>query len=691
MDRIRDENPSYWPQGLDMSSHDEMYLIREKKANTPIGFVGLQKRTEKNDTITGYYTIGVLPEYRNQGFAKIAIQTLLKAKEPEVDQFKALIMEHNTPSINLAKSLDVEAIIKQGFIKQALIENTIKDRFKNHQKSQSLKQKEQERKYDKYKKDQEKAHAAHIQKRTDFYNSISERTRDHYQVIEDAKQQKIEAARIVQIKQEQEAYKNHIKRQELEKKTQIKLQQEQHKLETRKEQDKIKNSKDFHRDIQDTISRGLDRRIKFDDRSQKQEAIAQKQEQNVLMQKEEYEQNMQNMLPSSMKRKDNLPPIKLQFRGEPNLPMSRITVGQKKEAANAAVNHELGRMLAGAVGGGLATRYGLNPLMFGDDADIEGIEHANTLSNVILGGLLAKSKSPEKALKLALPYLGAKEVAIGIGGNTISSLKEVSHAIGPASKNMEAGAIAFKEGMTTTPMSQKLLIALVGAGLLGAGGFAAYDRFFKPKEEGADGKKDVAITIPGSKVSDHFYNNLSREMLFYSPEQKAERIMELQNDKPKRRGFFNKNTDEAPAQDEMLVDPMENMAYYDGSVKAAVNKSVATTPKPNFRYQEDELIKDPKSLFELKGSKLEPAGKYGLGETLANVAGSTVGAFATPVVEQIKGILGYAPQSDLSTASDSNYVTPETLALYSKRNTNFGLNWDAMRRSNHSSNNLIRS
>lgn len=117
MDRIYQENPSFWPHGLTAEHFDGgLYLIREKQANTPVGFCGFQRRFEfenHRSFVTGYYSIGVLPEYRNNGFAKEAVSKLLSMKSATVDRMKAMIVSSNQPSLRLADALGVEKVVKQ--------------------------------------------------------------------------------------------------------------------------------------------------------------------------------------------------------------------------------------------------------------------------------------------------------------------------------------------------------------------------------------------------------------------------------------------------------------------------------------------------------------------------------------------------------------------------------------------------
>lgn len=113
MNTIYKENPSYWPYGLDMSALDGgVYMIREASTRKPVGFTGWQERIEDNIKV-GYYSIGILPEYRNNGFAKKAVSKLIALKAASVDQVKALVMKHNAPSIALADSINVP-VVKAG-------------------------------------------------------------------------------------------------------------------------------------------------------------------------------------------------------------------------------------------------------------------------------------------------------------------------------------------------------------------------------------------------------------------------------------------------------------------------------------------------------------------------------------------------------------------------------------------------
>jgi GNAT superfamily N-acetyltransferase len=117
MDRIYQECPEHWPYGLSADHFDSgLYLIREKRSSAPVGFTGFQRRWEFSDDkplLTGYYSIGILPEYRNNGLAKEAVSKLLAMKAASVDRMQALIVAGNTPSLRLADALGVPSIVKQ--------------------------------------------------------------------------------------------------------------------------------------------------------------------------------------------------------------------------------------------------------------------------------------------------------------------------------------------------------------------------------------------------------------------------------------------------------------------------------------------------------------------------------------------------------------------------------------------------
>lgn len=120
MQRIYDEDPSYWPHGLTPEHCDGgTYLIRKAADFSPVGFAGWQEREREGKRI-GYYAVGILPEYRGQHFAKRAVAKLIQAKAAGVDEVRAYIMPHNTPSIGLATALGIPVVYKSAGIKALL-------------------------------------------------------------------------------------------------------------------------------------------------------------------------------------------------------------------------------------------------------------------------------------------------------------------------------------------------------------------------------------------------------------------------------------------------------------------------------------------------------------------------------------------------------------------------------------------
>lgn len=108
MDKIRAEDPDYWPYGLDVRGHDGgVWMVREASTDKPVGFVGWQERHEGR-VKTGYYSVGILPEWRRKGLARAAVGSLLSEKAARVDRVRAFIVPRNKPSMSLARSLGVE-------------------------------------------------------------------------------------------------------------------------------------------------------------------------------------------------------------------------------------------------------------------------------------------------------------------------------------------------------------------------------------------------------------------------------------------------------------------------------------------------------------------------------------------------------------------------------------------------------
>lgn len=108
--KIYEEDPWKWPNGLSIPHHDDLFLIRKEANDEAVGFVGWQER-DKAEGKVGYYTIGVLPEYRGKHMAKQAVSRILEKKASGVDKVEALIAEGNEASERLADSLSLAKVI----------------------------------------------------------------------------------------------------------------------------------------------------------------------------------------------------------------------------------------------------------------------------------------------------------------------------------------------------------------------------------------------------------------------------------------------------------------------------------------------------------------------------------------------------------------------------------------------------
>ena len=109
MDRIYNENPSWWPYGLNVEGHDSVYIIEDKLTKQAAGFLGWQKQYKDGEKI-GSYSIGILPEFRNKKLAKEAVAKLLQEKSASVDKIVSYVIAGNTPSTKLAESLNIPVI-----------------------------------------------------------------------------------------------------------------------------------------------------------------------------------------------------------------------------------------------------------------------------------------------------------------------------------------------------------------------------------------------------------------------------------------------------------------------------------------------------------------------------------------------------------------------------------------------------
>lgn len=107
MKAIYDENPAYWPYGIDIDSHQSVYLVRDAMTKEAAGFVGWQQWMEWPMKKVGSYSIGILPKYRGHGFASEAVAKILQEKCASVDEVRCYAVKENQKSQNLAKKLHI--------------------------------------------------------------------------------------------------------------------------------------------------------------------------------------------------------------------------------------------------------------------------------------------------------------------------------------------------------------------------------------------------------------------------------------------------------------------------------------------------------------------------------------------------------------------------------------------------------
>lgn len=109
MNKIYNENPAWWPYGLTVEGHKDVYLVKDATTNKVAGFVGWQELFE-NGKHVGSYSIGILPEFRGKGFAKEAVAKIISKKAAQVDIVRSYIKKENTTSKHLANSLNIPII-----------------------------------------------------------------------------------------------------------------------------------------------------------------------------------------------------------------------------------------------------------------------------------------------------------------------------------------------------------------------------------------------------------------------------------------------------------------------------------------------------------------------------------------------------------------------------------------------------
>jgi GNAT superfamily N-acetyltransferase len=108
LDRVYQDNPTWWPHGLKRAQLDEAFAIRDPATRKLAGFTGWQVRRDEMGKPSGYYSVGLLPEFRRQGLAKRALQEMFTQHRPAgVEDIRAYIVPGNEPSMKLADRLGV--------------------------------------------------------------------------------------------------------------------------------------------------------------------------------------------------------------------------------------------------------------------------------------------------------------------------------------------------------------------------------------------------------------------------------------------------------------------------------------------------------------------------------------------------------------------------------------------------------
>ncbi len=108
MAQIYAENPKWFPYGLSRDMLTSAWKVIDPVTKKAAGFTGWQVRPNDKGGRTGWYAIGLLPEYRGQGLAKRALQELFSKHKPDgIEDIKAFIVDGNTPSVRLAEKLGI--------------------------------------------------------------------------------------------------------------------------------------------------------------------------------------------------------------------------------------------------------------------------------------------------------------------------------------------------------------------------------------------------------------------------------------------------------------------------------------------------------------------------------------------------------------------------------------------------------
>ena len=508
MEEIYQEDKSYWPYGLSVHGHDDLYLVREKQASAPVGFVGFQKMPDNTGKMIGYYTVGIKRACRNRGFAKEAINKMLDEKRTEVEELRAMICNHNTPSITLADHLGIPTDIHKA---ASMIGNNIQKSLEHLGNIDAGHTASIESDAAKAAADAAKVEADRIKAEQDLIKQQQEQKKEQKEIIKEQKQEQLEEKKERQevIKEEQAAIKQQLETSEkvkqvgeeaIRKNMQVIQKQE----EAKQLEEEAKLEQEQGGELQEMSDQSFG-------------------EDNNPFAKSVDDTSKTNMAMKTQNQVASLPKIDT-FYGN----------AFKSSSLNKAGTQTKGTLLANVIGAGrgvlesLVGAGGLNVAsekLFNPGLDAagvgEGTQTLNTALNTGAGAIiphLSRRGSPGRIgdmSKQLLTLLAIKEPLLFTGDRMAAGA--------PAQERASANILSATEKLKKMA---PIAAAAIGIPTLGYLGFNLYDRMKKKKE--SERNNDIALQIPGSKLSDTFLNSLSREMLFYTPAQKKERIAELQ-------------------------------------------------------------------------------------------------------------------------------------------------------------------
>lgn len=122
LNSIYRDNPTWWPHGLKRAQLDEAFAIRDPETRKLAGFAGWQFRRDDMGKKSGYYAVGLLPEFRRQGLAKRALQEMFEEHKPaDVQDVRAYIVPGNEPSMKLADKLGVPVQHKMARLRSSIL------------------------------------------------------------------------------------------------------------------------------------------------------------------------------------------------------------------------------------------------------------------------------------------------------------------------------------------------------------------------------------------------------------------------------------------------------------------------------------------------------------------------------------------------------------------------------------------